>query len=277
MRREGTHKVCLNHYLSPEIPWQFAFNTTTAVTWHTPAEASDSERPPEHAVLALRVKHEEKAKALLAKVNECREWNAKVAAGKEMSGSPRAPRPIERDGAESSPSAGQNQTVVCETVAGSGHEDNERQDEEQVEDFEPKANFEPVVYLEQVVDEVTGEEGEDQVFSERAVLFRYDPIVQTWKERGNGTLRILFNPNTNHTRIVMRRAKVLKVCANHLITRNMKLEPFTASQKSAGRTLMWMTLADVSDNDAGSTEPKKETFAARFATVELAAAFKAAF
>lgn len=51
----------------------------------------------------------------------------------------------------------------------------------------------------------------------RAKLYRYasecDPAE--WKERGTGEVRLLRNSDKKTVRVLMRRDKTLKVCANH--------------------------------------------------------------
>lgn len=49
----------------------------------------------------------------------------------------------------------------------------------------------------------------------RAKLFRYDTEGKEWKERGTGDVRLLKHKGTSKVRLVMRRDKTLKVCANH--------------------------------------------------------------
>lgn len=50
----------------------------------------------------------------------------------------------------------------------------------------------------------------------RAKLFRFDSVNAEWKERGTGEVRLLEHKQTKKVRLVMRRDKTLKVCANHL-------------------------------------------------------------
>ena len=50
----------------------------------------------------------------------------------------------------------------------------------------------------------------------RAKLFRFDSGSNEWKERGTGEVRLLQHKQTSKVRLVMRRDKTLKVCANHL-------------------------------------------------------------
>lgn len=79
----------------------------------------------------------------------------------------------------------------------------------------PDVHFEPVIHLTEKVDVKTNEELEDQVFKMRAKLFRFDHEAKEWKERGTGDVRLLKHKENGKTRLVMRRDKTLKVCANH--------------------------------------------------------------
>lgn len=49
----------------------------------------------------------------------------------------------------------------------------------------------------------------------RAKLFKFDRDSREWKERGTGDVRLLKHKDNGKTRLVMRRDKTLKVCANH--------------------------------------------------------------
>ena len=49
----------------------------------------------------------------------------------------------------------------------------------------------------------------------RAKLFKFDRESKEWKERGTGDVRLLKHKENGKTRLVMRRDKTLKVCANH--------------------------------------------------------------
>jgi Ran-binding protein 1 len=55
--------------------------------------------------------------------------------------------------------------------------------------------------------------------SSRAKLFRFEKATNEWKERGTGDVRLLQHAETKKIRLVMRRDKTLKVCANHLSKR----------------------------------------------------------
>lgn len=102
----------------------------------------------------------------------------------------------------------------------------------------------------------------------RAKLFRFDKDAKEWKERGTGDVRLLEHKQTHKVRLVMRRDKTLKVCANHYVTSDMKLSPNVGSDRS----WVYNVAADVADG-----EPTAETLAIRFANSENANAFKDAF
>ena len=80
---------------------------------------------------------------------------------------------------------------------------------------EPDVHFEPIVRLTEKVEVKTNEEQEEQTFKMRAKLFRFDREGREWKERGTGDVRLLKHAENGKTRLVMRRDKTLKVCANH--------------------------------------------------------------
>jgi Ran-binding protein 1 len=52
----------------------------------------------------------------------------------------------------------------------------------------------------------------------RAKLFRFEGTTKEWKERGTGEVRLLSHKETKKIRLVMRREKTYKVCANHYST-----------------------------------------------------------
>lgn len=133
---------------------------------------------------------------------------------------------------------------------------------------EPNVEFEPVIRLTEQVEVKTLEEDEDVQFKMRAKLFRFDNAESQWKERGTGDVRLLKHKETKKVRLVMRRDKTLKVCANHLITAEMRLQPNIGSDRS----WVWKVHADYADG-----EPAPETLAIRFANAENANSFKEAF
>ncbi|CAM0142383.1 Ran GTPase binding protein Sbp1 [Umbelopsis sp. WA50703] len=141
--------------------------------------------------------------------------------------------------------------------------------EEQQEEVEasPDVHFEPVVKLEEVQVK-TFEEEEDVLFKMRAKLFRFDKPLKEWKERGVGDVKFLQHKETKKIRLLMRRDKTLKVCANHSVTSEMNLSPNVGSDRS----WVWNVAADVSEGEA-----RQETLAIRFANSENANLFKEKF
>ncbi|XP_039539365.1 uncharacterized protein LOC120487190 isoform X1 [Pimephales promelas] len=135
--------------------------------------------------------------------------------------------------------------------------------------YEPYTSqiYEPAVPLPDLIDISTGEENERVVFSHRAKLFRFDRESIEWKERGVGEIKILQNDKPRSARLVMRRERVLKLCANHWIASNMKLEPV----KSSGKAWTWNAL-DFADGDGVD-----QTLAVRFKLQESADAFREIF
>ncbi|KAM3084502.1 Ran GTPase binding protein Sbp1 [Clarireedia jacksonii] len=143
--------------------------------------------------------------------------------------------------------------------------------EENPEDEAPESedvHFEPVIRLTEKVDVKTNEELEEQTFKMRAKLFKFVNDTKEWKERGTGDVRFLKHKENGKTRLVMRRDKTLKVCANHYVVPDMKLSPNVGSDRS----WVWNAAADVSEG-----EPEAQTLAIRFANPENANLFKEAF
>ncbi|KAJ8956079.1 hypothetical protein NQ318_016531 [Aromia moschata] len=131
-------------------------------------------------------------------------------------------------------------------------------------EFDPQ--FKPIITLPEV-EVFTNEENENELLKIRAKLYRYDSlsdppewkasffslsILMQLKERGTGELKILRHKENNSVRIVMRRDKTLKVCANHFITPWMELKPSVGSEKA----FVYTVLADFADE-----KPKTECLA----------------
>ena len=91
--------------------------------------------------------------------------------------------------------------------------------------------------------------------------------VKEWKEKGTGDLKLLKHKETCKIRLLMRRDKTLKICANHYITSDLQLQPNIGSDRS------WVyTTSDFSDG-----ESKIELLAVRFGNKENADKFKQEF
>lgn len=138
---------------------------------------------------------------------------------------------------------------------------------EESEDFVPTAEFSPVIPLPDKVDVVTGEEGLNVVFDDRAKLLRYDSNTKEWKEKGIGQMKILHNPKDDYYQLLMRREIILKVCCNQRLTADLELKPVASSDKA----MSWI------GQDFSEGESKKELFAIRFKTVGQLHAFKNKF
>uniref|UniRef100_A0A668ADI3 Ran-specific GTPase-activating protein n=1 Tax=Myripristis murdjan TaxID=586833 RepID=A0A668ADI3_9TELE len=138
-----------------------------------------------------------------------------------------------------------------------------------VDDSNHDPHFEPIVSLpEQEVK--TLEEDEEELFKMRAKLYRFasenDP--PEWKERGTGDVKLLKHKEKGTIRLLMRRDRTLKICANHHIIPMMELKPNAGSD----RAWVWNTLADFADEC-----PKPELLAIRFLNAENAQKFKVKF
>ncbi|XP_061482731.1 E3 SUMO-protein ligase RanBP2-like isoform X2 [Rhineura floridana] len=155
-------------------------------------------------------------------------------------------------------------TVFGGQTATKGDNEDDESDEEVVHSDD--IHFEPIVSLPEV-EVKSGEEDEEIIFKERAKLYRWDREVNQWKERGVGEIKILFHTQKKLYRILMRRDKVFKVCANHMITKTMDLKPLNTSNNA----MVW-TATDYTDGEA-----KIEQLAVRFKSQELADSFKRKF
>ena len=140
-------------------------------------------------------------------------------------------------------------------------------EEESPETYEPETDFVPVIPLPEVVDVVTGEEEEEIVFEERAKLFRYCDETKEWKERGLGQAKILLDGNTGKFRFLMRREQTFKICANHKLIPNMKVDKMASNAKAR----IWGA------QDFAEEELKTEKFCIKFKTEEQADNFERKF
>ncbi|CAN7996944.1 unnamed protein product [Ixodes hexagonus] len=140
--------------------------------------------------------------------------------------------------------------------------DVEEEDAGSAESPEADIYFQPVIPLPPKVDVKTGEEGEELLYGHRAKLYRW--LDGEWKERGLGDIKLLFDPTAGRVRLLMRREPVLKVCLNHLLTRELQLS------KKDDKVVLW-SATDFSDG-----EPSPHQFALRLKTPQLADEFLAA-
>ncbi|XP_026472901.1 ran-specific GTPase-activating protein-like [Ctenocephalides felis] len=133
------------------------------------------------------------------------------------------------------------------------------------EDQQNEIHFEPIVSLPEVTVS-TNEENEEELVKLRAKLFRF--VSHEWKERGTGEIKLLRHCENNSVRVVMRRDKTLKICANHFITPEIQLNSHCNSEKDFN----WTCFADFADE-----KPQSELFAIRFGNIENARVWKSKF
>lgn len=143
----------------------------------------------------------------------------------------------------------------------------EDDDDEKADDEEADVHFEPLVQLEKV-EVKTNEEDEEVLYKVRAKLFKFHADSKEWKERGTGDVKFLKHKESKKTRLLMRRDKTLKICANHLISSEYELKPNIGSDRS----WVYTVTADVSEG-----EPEAATLAIRFGNKENADKFKEVF
>ena len=108
------------------------------------------------------------------------------------------------------------------------------------------------------------DEGEDVIFMDKAILYRFSKPTNEWKERGMGVVKILKNRDTGRCRLLMRRKQTFKVCANHYVLPHMELKIHNGSD----RTYTWAAddYADgAKSSDVLSIKFKDATVAKKFA------------
>jgi E3 SUMO-protein ligase RanBP2 len=132
------------------------------------------------------------------------------------------------------------------------------------EEYEPDVDFKPIVKLHEV-EVKTGEEDEAVLFKQRCKLFKFDSEKKEWKEKGVGEMKLLKHRQTQSIRVLMRRDQVLKLCANHKVSAEMKLTELAPKQ------LSWLAM------DFSDSEPRTEMLLAKFRSVEEAAEFRSEF
>merc|ERR1719326_394459 len=100
---------------------------------------------------------------------------------------------------------------------------------------EAQVEFEPVVKLEEVKTQ-THEEDEEVLFKMRAKLFRWESDswekeIKMWKERGTGDVRFLQHKETKKVRLLMRREKTMKICANFFVAPSITIKENAGSDR----------------------------------------------
>ena len=116
-------------------------------------------------------------------------------------------------------------------------------------------------------EQVDPDVGEEKLFEDKAVLYRFDATSKEWKERGQGYMKVLKSKENGKCRILMRRAQTFKICANHYVLPHMEIKP----NQGSDRALIWNAV-----DFADGTE-SHDTLSVRFKSPEVTNAFKAAF
>jgi len=131
---------------------------------------------------------------------------------------------------------------------------------------ECKAEFVPLVKLEHVA-VASGEENEDVLFEAKSKSYRF--IEGEWKERGLGPVKLLKHKTSGKIRLLMRREKTLKVCANFHVIPGTKIEEHAGSEKARV-----MVVVDCSDGDV---RPTMVNMCCKFGSAEKAELFQSEF
>ena len=175
-------------------------------------------------------------------------------------------------GAGFNPAAFASTTTTTTTTTGKkeeGGENNNEGDEEDVE-RECTKEFTPVVKLEIIEDseaKTTGEENEEILFEAKTKAYRF--LDGEWKERGLGPMKILEHKETKKCRLLMRRDKTLKICANFYIDPETKVTTHAGSEKARV-----FTTVDCSDGDEA---PALQNMCIKFGSEEKAQLFQDKF
>ncbi|VDI76133.1 E3 SUMO-protein ligase RanBP2 [Mytilus galloprovincialis] len=148
------------------------------------------------------------------------------------------------------------------TGAGDGNEEGAEEADDSGYTYDPQ--YEPIIDLPDLVDTKTGEEDFEEMFRQRAKLFRFDKEANQWKEKGLGEMKILRHLVNSRYRLILRREQVLKLACNQWLTAELSFKPLPTLETS------WCWVGqDFSDN-----EPVIEQLAIKFKTIELAQQFK---
>jgi len=155
------------------------------------------------------------------------------------------------------------------TTKPSAEEAAEEGEDEDVE-RECTKEFTPVVKLEIIESsetKTTGEENENILFEAKTKAYRF--LEGEWKERGLGPMKILEHKATKKCRLLMRRDKTLKICANFYIDPETKVTTHAGSEKARV-----FTTVDCSDGDEA---PALQNMCIKFGSEEKAQLFQDKF
>lgn len=109
------------------------------------------------------------------------------------------------------------------------------------------------------------EKDNEVLFNDKSILYRLSE--DEWKERGQGYIKILKARADGKYRVVMRRANIFKICANHFILPHMEI----AVHKSSEKSVYWKA------SDFADGEVSEDTLLAKFKSPEVAKKFMEVF
>lgn len=113
------------------------------------------------------------------------------------------------------------------------------------------------------VDVKSGEEKFNLTWEVKGKLLRFDEGENQWKERGQGTAKILQRKDDKgKSMFVFRREGIGKVAAQHYLVKGMSAKFHPQSDKS----ILWTAFKDITDDEEGFPE----SFILRVPTKELA-------
>jgi Ran-binding protein 1 len=160
-------------------------------------------------------------------------------------------------------------STTAKKVETNNNEEGDGDDDDDVE-RECTKEFTPVVKLEIIENsetKTTGEENEEILFEAKTKAYRF--LEGEWKERGLGPMKILEHKETKKCRLLMRRDKTLKICANFYIDPETKVTTHAGSEKARV-----FTTVDCSDGDEA---PALQNMCIKFGSEEKAQLFQDKF
>ena len=168
------------------------------------------------------------------------------------------------------PSAFASSTTTTTAAKGETNNNEEGDDDDDDVERECTKEFTPVVKLEIIENsetKTTGEENEEILFEAKTKAYRF--LEGEWKERGLGPMKILEHKETKKCRLLMRRDKTLKICANFYIDPETKVTTHAGSEKARV-----FTTVDCSDGDEA---PALQNMCIKFGSEEKAQLFQDKF
>lgn len=113
------------------------------------------------------------------------------------------------------------------------------------------------------VDVKSGEEKYDILFEESGKLLRFDEGENQWKERGQGTCKVMrHKEDAGKFMFIFRRTEIGKLAAQHYLIKGMKVKLHPQNDKF----LIWTAFKDYTDDEEGFPE----NFVLRFTSKEVA-------